>query len=114
MTLRGLHAGRCRAGVTLLELLVVLVLLSAMGSVAALTVRPIRFGDEDRVLSIVSAARVRAVAEARPVTDSVRTSRGWAHLTALPGGGVVAAAPLSIDPLNGVFLKQREGGHAAR
>lgn len=114
MTLRGLHAGRCRAGVTLLELLVVLVLLSAMGSVAALTIRPIRIGDEDRIASVVSAARARAVAEARPVTDSVLTARGWAHLTALPGGGVVAAAPLSIEPLSGVFLKQREGSHGAR
>jgi prepilin-type N-terminal cleavage/methylation domain-containing protein len=100
-----LHSGgRGRAGVTLVELMVVLVLLSVMAGIVAITWRPEPVGHTrpSGAHEIVAAARIRAIESGSNVTVSVVVGERHVDVTAHPDGRVVGAASLGFDPLTGL------------
>jgi len=95
---------RRNAGVTLVELMVVLVLLSVMAGIVAVTWRP-----ESRprtpptgAREVVAAARLRAIESGSNVTVSVLVGERHVDVTARPDGRVVGATSLGFDPLTGL------------
>ena|SRR5258706_426793 len=95
---------RGRVGVTLVELMVVLVLLSVMAGIVAVTWRPdpppgTRPSDAREV---VAAARIRAIESGSNVTVSVLVGDRHVDVTAHPDGRVVGAASLGFDALTGL------------
>jgi len=100
----GLHS-RGRAGVTLVELMVVLVLLSVMAGIVAVTWRPeppIR-SRPSGAREVIAAARIRAIESGSNVTVSVLVGERQVDVTAHPDGRVVGAASLGFDALTGLF-----------
>jgi prepilin-type N-terminal cleavage/methylation domain-containing protein len=96
--------GRGRAGVTLVELMVVLVLLSVMAGIVAGTWRPeppVRTWPTG-AREVVASARVRAIESGNNVTVSVLVGDRHVYVTAHPDGRVVGAASLGFDPLTGL------------
>jgi len=91
-----------RAGVTLVELIVVIVLLGVIASVSALALARSRPGVVvDAAAAAASAARDSALRSGRAVTIAVHSSRGPIFATALPDGRVIADSAYRIDPLTG-------------
>jgi len=91
-----------RRGVTLIELIVVLAILSLMAGVTTLAFR--RADMTPRVVPWVSAiagARRSAVDSNRTVSLTVRVGDNVYAATALPDGSIVADAALGIDRLTG-------------
>jgi prepilin-type N-terminal cleavage/methylation domain-containing protein len=93
---------RARAGVTLIELIVVLALLSIVAGVVALAMRAAPSARaEDAALRRVLAARDSALRIGHPLTISM-TLGGVEHsATAYPDGRVVADSTFHVDLLNG-------------
>ena len=96
--------GRGRAGVTLVELMVVLVLLSVMAGIVAVTWRaePAVRTRPTGPREVVAAARLRAIESGSNVTVSVLVGERHVDVTAHPDGRVVGAASLGFDPLTGL------------
>lgn len=97
---------RPRAGVTLIELIVVIAIIGMSAGVTALALRraaPVRGIDMAR--ATVAAARDSALRSGRAVTVSIRlpvqTGTTLAFATARPDGRVLADSALAIDPLTG-------------
>jgi prepilin-type N-terminal cleavage/methylation domain-containing protein len=99
-----LSLGRGRAGVTLVELMVVLALLSVMAGIVAVTWRPEppRRSRPSGAREIVTAARLRAIESGSNVTVSVLVGEQHIDVTAHPDGRVVGASSLGFDPLTGL------------
>lgn len=99
-----------RRGVTLVELLVVIVLLGIIAGVSVLgfarASTPARDDKRDRVLGPLAAARRNALRMGRPVTITIDDSSAVLSATALPDGSVVADAGIqrlvAWDRLSGV------------
>jgi prepilin-type N-terminal cleavage/methylation domain-containing protein len=93
---------RARSGVTLVELMVVLVMLSVIASVVVLAVRatpPRRAGDES--IRAVIAARDSALRTGRVVSVLVSINGSERVATAFPDGHVEADSALQFDVLSG-------------
>lgn len=89
-------------GVTVVELLVVLILLGLMAGVVGLTLRtaqPVRHPDAAHLAA--TQARDSAIHSGRPVTIVFTSDSQRLDITALPDGQLVADARLAIDPLTG-------------
>jgi len=89
-------------GVTLVELLVVLVLLGLVAGVVGLTIhtaKPITVTDP--TLAAIAAARDSAIRTGRSVTIILDVHDAQHEVTASPDGRVAADTALAIDPLNG-------------
>jgi prepilin-type N-terminal cleavage/methylation domain-containing protein len=100
---------RHRAGVTLLELMVVLVLLSVLASVVVLAIRSTpRAQPLDQANRKVLAARDSALRFGAPVTVVIDFGGSQHVATAFPDGRVVADSALHFDELSGL------PSHAAR
>jgi prepilin-type N-terminal cleavage/methylation domain-containing protein len=100
-----------RTGVTLVELIVVLALLSVVAAVTGLAFRRARpVVGLDPSAALVLAARDSALRLGRVVTLRVSAlgARRSATATAFPDGRVIADSSLGIDPLSGKVA------HAAR
>lgn len=95
--------GRCTPqGVTLVELMVVLVLLGVLAGVVGLTLTAAPHPSAvDAATAAILAARDSAVRSGRAVTISVVVSEHVHDATALPDGRVITDAPAAIDPLSG-------------
>jgi prepilin-type N-terminal cleavage/methylation domain-containing protein len=93
---------RTRVGVTLIELMVVLVLLSVIASVVTLAMRVApRARPEDAAVMRVLAARDTALRSGRPLTITVAIAGVEHSATALPDGRVVADSAFHFDLLSG-------------
>jgi prepilin-type N-terminal cleavage/methylation domain-containing protein len=93
---------RSRDGVTLVELMVVLVLLSVLASVVVLAIRstpPRRASDES--IRVVIAARDSALRTGRSVSVLVPMNGIERAATAFPDGRVEADSTLGFDALSG-------------
>lgn len=89
-------------GVTLVELLVVLLLLGLLSGVVGLTLGSTpHVAALDPVMVEVLAARDSALRVGHPVTISLIIDGGSHRATAFPDGRVLTDAPLDIDPLSG-------------
>lgn len=91
---------RTRRGVTLLELIVVVVGLGVMASVATLAM-PKKLIPPDDTPHRVADARTRALRTGRPVSVVLRLDSMYAIATAMPDGTVLAAPAARIDRLTG-------------
>ena len=99
---------RARGGVTLVELVVVLVLLGIMAGVVGLTLETARpVAAVDPMTAAIAAARDSAIRGGRAVTMSIPSPAGPLNATAWPDGRVAADAPLGIDLLSGAGDGQR-------
>ena len=100
---------RCRRGVTLLELMVVLVLLSILASVVVLSIRAMPQAQPfDQTNRKVLAARDSALRLGHPVTVSAEVAGAQHVATAFPDGRVIADTAFHFDELSGLPI------HAAR
>jgi prepilin-type N-terminal cleavage/methylation domain-containing protein len=91
-----------RAGVTLVELIVVLAILSVMAGVTTLAFRRVDVTPQAAPwVSAIAAARRTAVDSNRTVSVTVPVEDNVYAATALPDGSVVADAALGIDRLTG-------------
>lgn len=91
-----------RGGVTLLELMVVLVLLGVLAGVVGLTLHTAPGAPAvDPVSATILAARDSAVQTGHPVTVAIVVSGSVRDATALPDGRVITDALAAIDPLSG-------------
>lgn len=89
-------------GVTLVELLVVLVLMGLVAGVVGLTIhtaQPIMVTDP--TFAAIAAARDSAIRIGRSVTITLEVRDAQHEVTASPDGRVAADTALAIDPLNG-------------
>jgi len=95
-----------RAGVTMTELMVVLVLLGLMAAVVGLAWRrePVRTGQAGQ--DSIAAARHRAVTSGRAVRFQMTVDGRIVTIAALPDGRVFAPAELHVDPLTGLPLHE--------
>jgi prepilin-type N-terminal cleavage/methylation domain-containing protein len=89
-------------GVTLVELLVVLVLLGLVAGVVGLTMHTAQpLAAIDPALSTIAAARDSAIRTGRSVTITLEARDAQREVTAGPDGRVIADTALDIDPLTG-------------
>ena len=91
-----------RPGVTLAELLVVLVVLGITAGVAGLTLHTARpIGTVDALQAAIQAARDSAVRTGRSVTVAVSAGGSTRPVTAYPDGRVVADPAVHVNELTG-------------
>lgn len=89
-------------GVTLVELLVVLVLMGIVAGVVGLTIHTARpLTATDPITSAIATARDSAIRSGRSVTIGLNLSDAQREITARPDGRVIADSTLDIDPLTG-------------
>lgn len=95
-----------RRGVTLVELMVALAILTIAAGVASVAIPSVAPANaRDLVRAQIARGRSRAIATGEPVTMRVRTDSApdtVATATAFPDGSVIADPSLDIDPLPGV------------
>lgn len=101
---------RRRAGMTILELVIVLAILGVIASVVGLAIRaapPVEPDSLDEAQRIIASARRRALDDGRSVVVAVRLRRRGEqaatvrHALALPDGSVLADSTLGIARLSG-------------
>jgi len=91
-----------RRGLTLVEMLVVLVLLGAIAGVATVAFAPVRVPAPSPVLDALTAARRKAIGSGRAVTITIAQDSGPPALaTAWPDGRIVADGAVPLDPFTG-------------
>lgn len=91
--MRRASLGTARPGVTLAELLVVIVILGLIASVAVHAFAPPpREGAEGRMVRALMVARAQAIKARRPVVVRLEDSSGIADATALPDGSIIGDA----------------------
>lgn len=89
-------------GVTLVELLVVLVLLGLVAGVVGLTIRTAKpIAATDPALAAVAAARDSAIRTGCTVSIELSVNDAQREITASPDGRVLADTALDINPLTG-------------
>ena len=96
-----------RAGVTLVELMVVLAVLGVMAGVVLLAWPPERHrqtGAATLAGDSVAGLRRRALQSGRPVTGMVTIRGLTAEIIAFPDGRIIGAERLGINPLTGEKL----------
>jgi prepilin-type N-terminal cleavage/methylation domain-containing protein len=105
MSDRLLHQGPqgLRRGVTLVELLVVLAIMTVMAAVVGLAAPPIRHTDPDVATTRVAAARRVALSSGQPVSITVVSQERPYAVTAYPDGAIIADSALAVDRLAGVL-----------
>jgi prepilin-type N-terminal cleavage/methylation domain-containing protein len=87
-----------RSGMTLLELLVVLVVLGVVLSVVTLAVGPqAEAGPADVIMQV----RLQAARTGATIMDSLQVGDTHKYFAARPGGAVVADPALGLDPFTG-------------
>jgi prepilin-type N-terminal cleavage/methylation domain-containing protein len=91
-----------RRGVTLVELLVVLAIMTVMAAVVGLAAPPIHRTDPDVATTRVTAARRAALSSGQPVSITVVSQEHPYAVTAYPDGAIVADSALAVDRLAGV------------
>lgn len=106
-------SGTIRGGVTLAELLVVIVILALIASVAVHAfASPPREGRNGRMLRSLMAARAQAIKKRRPVVVRVQDSSGAGVATALPDGSIIGdarvRASLHLSTLTGAVGASRD------
>lgn len=98
-----------RAGVTLLELILVLAILGLMAGIVGLVApRTIAVPKSDSAAARAMALRASAIRTGRVVTGDVSVRSDVAVVSAYPDGRIVADSALHIDQLSGRI------SHAAR
>ena len=91
-----------RAGVTLVELMVVLAILGVMAGVAGLAARSLERTDPESLrAAAIADARRQALETRRPVPLAVEDGDSVRRMIALPDGSVRGDAALGLDPLTG-------------
>ena len=99
------HGIRCRgkrAGVTLLELLLVLAVIAvAIGVVSVSFKAPASVDGADSITAKLEGLRIQAVRSGQPTTEKFRTPAGIGAVTAYPDSRVIGDPTLLLDPLNG-------------
>ena len=92
----------CRRGVTLAELMVVIVILGVMAAVTGIafgTRAPVPHADAQ--LARIAGARAEAVRSGRAATNRLDIDGAIYVVTAFADGRVVTNAPIGVDPLSG-------------
>src|SRR5690242_17553113 len=98
---RGVSRGE-RQGVTLIELMVVILLLGLLAGVVGLTMGSTpSVGSLDPTTVAVLQARDSALRTGHPVTIAFSDEGSAHHATAYPDGRVITDALIGIDPLSG-------------
>ena len=98
----GAVRARERIGVTLAELMVVIVILGVMAGVTVVAfARRIPVTAGSPMLASIATARAEAVRSGTPETIRVGSADGLALATVYPDGRVVTNAAVAIDPLSG-------------
>ena len=92
-------------GVTLIELMVVLVVLGLMAGVVGLAWRPGR-ASQDKGRDAISQARVQVIASGATVRLQVTLEGQRVTVAALPDGSVIAPPDLHVDPLTGTAVRE--------
>jgi len=95
---------RLRRGVTLVELMVVLVLLGLMAGVVGLAWRPDP-ANRDRHRDSIAEARHRALETGTLVRLEVTVDGRTYTIAALPDGRLIAPDDLHLDPLTGMPVR---------
>jgi prepilin-type N-terminal cleavage/methylation domain-containing protein len=91
-----------RHGVTLIEMLVALALLSVLTSIVALGLPAARVPASGALVDSVAGLRRRALASGRvQTTVVVPDSSGARRISAMPDGRVIADTSLAVDMLTG-------------
>lgn len=97
---------RVRAGLTLLELIVAIVLLGTIAATATLAMRPgtppLRT-EREAAQDSLRALRLRAIEERRPLSTEVVVDSTVYRLTAWPSGAVTGAGIVGADRLSGAL-----------
>jgi prepilin-type N-terminal cleavage/methylation domain-containing protein len=113
--------GRARAGFTLIELIVVIVLLGILAGVGgvAMVRAQSRPGDSEpllRVAARLASARREAIISGRSVTVTIDDTTGVFSATAFPDGRLIVDptlnAVLKVDQLSGTRMSPKERRHA--
>ena len=100
---------RGRDGVTLAELMVVIVMLGVMAGVTAVAfARREPSAAANPTLAAIAAARAESIGSGKAVLIRLESDGSLSLATAYPDGRVVTDAPVAIDPLTG------RSGDAAR
>ena len=93
---------RRRAGVTLAELTVVIVILGVMAGVTSVAfARRQPVDAANPTLASIAAARAKAIRSAKPQTIRLGLADSLSLATVYPDGRVVTSAAIAIDPLTG-------------
>lgn len=90
-----------RRGMTLIELMVVVVVLGVVASVSAL-VMPNKIVPPDDTAHRIANARTKALRTGRPVSVVVQLDTSFALVTALPDGTVLADSAAHTNRLTGL------------
>lgn len=91
-----------RAGTTLIELMIVIVVLGVMAGVAVVALRTARQPtDQDVAFARVQQLRQTAVEKGRPFSIEIEVSGHRYAVSAYPDGRVSTVAPLRVDGLSG-------------
>lgn len=91
-----------RAGVTLIELIVVLAVLSIMAGVVGFAVRPMGAESAGNDLEdAVARMRRRALASGKAADTTIERNGAILTIRALPDGRVLADTSVGVDPLTG-------------
>ena len=101
--------GARKRGVTLVELLVVIVVLGAMAGFAGLAWQPLsRASANSTDVSAIQAARRRSLDSGVPVTTEVIAGHQTMKVTTLPDGRVLGGEAVGFDPLTGAPAVERD------
>ena len=92
-----------RRGVTLVELLVVLAIMTVMAAVVGIAAPPIHHADPDMTATHVVAARRAALSSGQAVSITIVSGDHSYAATAYPDGTIVADSGLAVDRLAGVL-----------
>jgi len=98
---------RTRAGVTLIELLVTLVLLGIIAGVTVLAIRRIDKPRPDDPRVIIADTMRKVLASGRPALIRILTDLGPASSNVRPDGSVIADSLLSVDRLTGATARAK-------
>ena len=90
-----------RAGVTLIELVVVIAILGILAALSTVSFRAQRRTDGPTLAARIHAATREAVRSGRPVSFVVADGPSPYAVRALPDGRVLADAPLGVDVTTG-------------
>jgi prepilin-type N-terminal cleavage/methylation domain-containing protein len=92
---------RPRRGVTLIELLCTMLIISVVTGVSVLAIRSLPVSDPNDPFIAIASARRRAVERSQPVSIVVRFDGKPFAVSLSPDGFVAADSALRIDPLTG-------------
>jgi prepilin-type N-terminal cleavage/methylation domain-containing protein len=97
-----------RAGTTLVELLVTIVVIGIIASIVVLAVPPDRTPPPTDPLVQIARARTDAIERARAVTISVTIGGRHIDATAFPDGSVITDSVVAVQRLSGRGVSDRQ------